>query len=159
MSSSDYTRPSANQHLEKKMLLPLFCRLHDKPVTHVCLQTDCDDRLLCLQCNATHNEEHHKRIYSLNTAMNDNELSLLFDLVESKYSDFAVQIDDKIEELIAASKSEEGGNLQSPRSFGVSSPKSKICTAKIYTRASSSRSKTTFLAKSKTTYCLLPRIT
>ena len=103
MSSPNDGRPSANAHLEKKMLLPLFCRSHEKPVTHVCLQTDCLDRLLCLQCNASHNQEHHKRIYSLNTAMNDNELSLLFELVESKYNSFSEKIDDKIEDLIKAS--------------------------------------------------------
>ena len=41
----------------------------------------------------------------MNTAMNDNELTLLFDLMETKYSSFSNQIDDKIEELIQASKS------------------------------------------------------
>jgi hypothetical protein len=104
MTSPEEGRQSANAHLEKKMLLPHFCRTHDKPVTHICLQTDCPDRLLCLQCNASHNQSHHKRIYALNTAMNDNELTLLFDLVETKYSNFSDRIDDKIEELIQASK-------------------------------------------------------
>lgn len=103
MSSPNEGRASINAELEKKMLLPLFCRTHGKPVTHVCLQTDCTDRLLSLQGNATHNQEHHKRIYSINTALNDNELALLFDLVETKYSSFSDRIDEKIEDLIKSS--------------------------------------------------------
>ena len=104
MSSPEEGRPSINDQLEKKMLLPLFCQTHDKPVTHICLQSNCPDRLLCLQCNAAHDQSHHKRIYALNTALNDNELTVLFDLVETKYNSFSDQIDEKIEDLIKASK-------------------------------------------------------
>lgn len=113
MSTPIDERPSINPHMEKKMLLPHFCRDHNKPVTHVCLHTSCADRLLCLQCNATHNQEHHKRIYSINTAMNDNELALLFDLVETKYSSFSERIDQKIEELIKSSNRDETFNRKS----------------------------------------------
>lgn len=93
------------------MILPHFCKSHDKPVTHVCLQSNCPDRLLCLNCNAAHNQEHHKRIYALNTAMSDNELTLLFEMVESKYSSFSERIDDKVEELIQSSEKSKLFNL------------------------------------------------
>ena len=94
---------AASSRISKKMLLPLYCKAHNKPVTHICLQSDCSQRLNCLQCNSLHDESHHKRIYALNTALNENELSLLFDQVEDKYSDFSKNIDEKIEDVIKSS--------------------------------------------------------
>lgn len=92
-----------SEETNEKVLIPQYCTLHNTPITHICIQTDCKNRKLCLQCNATHDNTHHKRIYSLNTALNNNELSLLFDQVESKYLNFEKAIDQKIEEVIAQS--------------------------------------------------------
>lgn len=92
-----------SEETNEKVLIPQYCTQHNTPITHICIQTDCKNRKLCLQCNATHDNTHHKRIYSLNTALNNNELSLLFDQVETKYSNFEKAIDQKIEEVITQS--------------------------------------------------------
>ena len=92
-----------SEEFNDKILVPQYCSLHHTPITHVCIQTDCKNRKLCLQCNANHDNTHHKRIYSLNTALNNNELSLLFEQVETKYNSFEKAISHKIEDVIIES--------------------------------------------------------
>lgn len=101
--------PPLEKEIGKKVLLPQFCQLHSTAITHLCLQSDCKSRLLCLQCNAKHDNIHHKRIYALNTALNDDQLSLLFNQVEDKYSHFSNTVDEKIEDVIKSGKFIQNG--------------------------------------------------
>ena len=87
-----------------KGLLPQICKNHSRAITHICIQTSCKNRLLCLQCNSEHNYKHHKRIYSLNTALDHDEVDSLCQMVEKKYKQFHQSIDDKIEDIITQSK-------------------------------------------------------